>query len=397
MPDPTPTLVTDPGEVGEIAARLAAASWFTFDLEFLSEGRYIPELCVVQVAWPGDDPGDALLDATAVALDPVFAVLADPAIESIAHAGRQDLALLANRYEVEVANFWDTQLAAAFAGIGEQVGYARLVHDLCDVSLDKGPQYTDWSKRPLSDRQLRYAAADVIHLRELWPILRERLAERGRLPWVAEESTTLAAEVSRRRQPEEMYRNVGGWGQLRGASLGALIELAAWREREAVETNKPPSWILADNAMVELCRRKVKSEGAMRKVKGVGQGTVRRHGAAILEAIGRGVEREVGGAGRRRANGLDTSEQALSAIIYALIQSRCANETLPPKLVGSRADVEELVAARRDDDIDSGIVRGWRRELVGGDALAVLRGDAVIAVDREAVVVRHVGPRDSHH
>ena len=386
MAEPTPTLISDAGEVAEVAARLAAVPWFAFDLEFLSEGRYIPELCVVQVAWPEPEPGDALLDATAVGLESIFAVLADPAIESVAHAGRQDLALLANRHKVDVANFWDSQLAAAFAGIGEQVGYARLVRELLDVGLDKGPQYTDWSKRPLSDRQLRYAAADVIHLRALWPILRDRLAGRGRLSWVGEESAELAAEVSRPREPEAMYRNVGGWGQLRGASLGALIELAAWRERLAVETNKPPSWILPDNAMVELCRRKVKSEGAMRKVRGVGAGTVRRNGVAILEAIATGLEREVDAGGRRRGSGLNPGEQALSAMIYALIQSRCANETLPPKLVGSRSEVERLVAARQADEIESPLLSGWRRELVGGDALALLRGEASISVDGDRVI-----------
>lgn len=388
MADSTPTLVTDPGEVGEVAARLAGSSWFTFDLEFISEGRYIPELCVVQVAWPEPEPGIALVDATAVALDPVFEVLADPAIESVAHAGRQDLALLANRYDVKVANFWDTQLAAAFVGIGEQVGYARLVRELLDVSIDKGPQYTDWSKRPLSKRQLRYAADDVIHLRELWPALREQLSSRGRLAWVAEESAALAADVSTRREPEAMYRNVGGWGQLRGASLGALIELAAWREREAVSTNKPPSWILADGAMVELCRRKVKGESAMRKVKGVGAGTVRRYGAAILSAIAEGTKRDVGGAGKRRSRGLSAGEQALSAVIYALIQSRCASETLPPKLIASRSEVEDLVAARHDEDLDSPVLRGWRREMIGGEALAVLRGEASMAVEGDSLVVK---------
>lgn len=390
MAEPNPRLVADRQEVEAVAARLAASPWFAFDLEFLSEGRYIPELCVVQVAWPEPDPGVALLDAAAVGpevLEPVFAALASPEIASVAHAGRQDLALLATRYDVLVGNFWDTQLAAAFAGIGEQVGYARLVRDLCSVDLDKGPQFTDWSRRPLTARQLRYAADDVIHLRALWPVLRDRLAGRGRLEWVAEESTALAAEVSTRRAPEEMYRNVGGWGQLRGASVGALIELAAWREREALATNKPPSWIVGDRAMLELCKRKVRGESAMRRVKGVGQGTVRSYGPAILAAIAAGLERGEDSAGRRGSS-LDPGEQALSSLIYALIQSRCALETLPPKMVAPRAEVDALVAGRDRDEPDVALLRGWRRELVGRDALALLRGEATLAIDGEAVVIR---------
>ena len=389
MGEPTPTLVTDPAEVEAVAARLAAVPWFAFDLEFLSEGRYIPELCVVQVAWPEPDPGVALLDATAVDLAPVFAALASPEVASVAHAGRQDLALLKTRYDVEVRNFWDSQLAAAFAGIGEQVGYARLVRDFCNVEIDKGPQFTDWSKRPLSPRQLHYAADDVIHLRALWPVLRDRLAGRGRLEWVSEESLSLAAEVSTRRAPEEMYLNVGGWGQLRGAALGALIELAAWREREALATNKPPSWILGDRPMVELAKRKVRGESAMRRIKGIGQGTVRRYGEAILDAIARGAARELDSVAAHRGASLDAGEHAVSAMIYALIQSRCASETLPPKMVASRSEVEELVAERDRDDLDIPLLRGWRRQLAGGDALAILRGEATIAVDGDQLVVAH--------
>lgn len=388
MAEPTPALVVDPDEVQAVAARLAEAPWFAFDLEFLSEGRYIPELCVVQVAWPEPEPGVALLDATAVDLHPVLAALASPEIPSVAHAGRQDLALLATRYDVVVGNFWDTQLAAAFLGIGEQVGYARLVRDLCSVDLDKGPQFTDWSKRPLSARQLRYAADDVIHLRALWPVLRDRLAGRGRLDWVAEESAALAAEVSVRRSPDEMFKTIGGWGQLRGAALGALIELAAWREREALATNKPPSWILGDRPMVELCKRKVRGESAMRRIKGIGQGTVRRYADAILEVIARGAERDVDAA-RPRGSSLDAGEHALSAMIYALIQSRCALETLPPKMVASRSEVEALVAGRERDDLDLEVLRGWRRQLVGADALAILRGQATLAVDGERLVITH--------
>lgn len=382
-----PALIVDPGEVADVAAALARAGWFALDLEFLSEGRYIPELCVVQVAWPEPEPGLALLDAQAVDLRAIFEVVADPEIEVVAHAGRQDLALLATRYSVVAGGFWDAQLAAAFAGIGEQVGYARLIKELCGVQIDKGPQFTDWSKRPLSERQLRYAAADVRYLRQAWPVLRSRLGERGRLDWVAEESAALVAEVSTRRPPEEMYRGVGGWGQLRGAALGALVELAAWREREALATNKPPSWILGDAAMVALCRKRATTDSAMRRVKGVGAGTVRRYGEAIAEAIERGLERKV--EPRRRAHSeLDGHRLALAQLIHALIQSRCAGETLPPKLVGGRSDAEDLVAGYFAGDPEvSSLARGWRRELIGADALALLAGEARLVVEGDRVEI----------
>lgn len=387
--DDAPTLIAGPGEIAAVADALRGAGWFALDLEFVSEGRYIPELCVVQVAWPGPEPGVALIDAIDAPLEPIFEVIASPDIEVVAHAGRQDLALLATRFQVIAANFWDTQLAAAFAGIGEQVGYARLIKDLCDAQIDKGPQFTDWAARPLSERQLRYAADDVLFLRQVWPVLRDRLAARGRLAWVAEESAALVAEVTTRRPPEEMYRNLGGWGQLRGAALGALVELAEWREREALATNKPPSWILGDSAMLELARRRARGEGSMRRIKGVGPGTIKRYGGDIAAAIRRGAEREIDP--RRRPQGaLSTPRQALAQLICSLIQSRCAHETLPPKLVGGRGDAEALVASHFGEAEGEGaaLLRGWRRELVGADALALLRGEVALAVSGEIVETR---------
>lgn len=385
-----PTLIVDPEKVEDVARTLEGSGWFALDLEFLSEGRYIPELCVVQVAWPEPEPGLALIDAQEVDAAPIFAVIESPDTQVVAHAARQDLALLSTRFGVRARAFWDAQLAAAFAGIGEQVGYARLIKELCDVQVDKGPQFTNWSKRPLSPRQLRYAADDVRYLRQGWPVLRRRLEERGRLGWVAEESAALVAEVSTRRPPEAMYRSVGGWGQLRGGSLGALAELAAWREREALESNKPPSWILPDNALITLCRKKARNEAALKRVKGVGQGTVRRYGAEVIAAIERGLERD-DVAPRRRAHGdLSAERQALAHLVYALIQSRCAGETLPPKLVGSRADAEALVESVLGDggDEDVSLTQGWRRELVGAEAEALLTGEAVLEIAGGRVQIR---------
>ncbi len=386
------TLISKSDELAVIAEKLRQAGWFALDLEFASEGRYVPDLCVVQVAWPGPDAGEALIDAMVVDITPILEVIGDQKTQVVTHAGRQDLALLGDRFSVSVGRFWDTQVAAAFVGIGEQVGYGTLVEALLGTKVDKGPQFTDWTQRPLSRRQLSYAAADVIHLRELWPMLRDRLSERCRLEWVREASAALAQEVSSRVPPDEKYRSVSGGGSLRKRSLGALVELAAWRETEALASNKPPSWILPDSALVELCRKLARNEAALRKVRGVGGGTVRQYGTEILAAIERGANNEPPAVVHRNREN-ERRVQPLAALIFVLIGVRCATETLAVKWVGSKADCEELVkwqleggSIEVNEDELPRMMRGWRREFIGDEALRLLAGEVSVHLANGGIV-----------
>ncbi len=380
------TLISKSDELAEIAEKLRRAGWFALDLEFVSEGRYVPDLCVVQVAWPGADAGEALIDAMATDITPILEVIGDQKTQVVTHAGRQDLALLGDRFSVSAGRFWDTQVAAAFAGIGEQVGYGKLVEALLGTTVDKGPQFTDWAQRPLSPRQLRYAAADVIHLRELWPRLRDRLSERGRLEWVREASATLAQDVSSRVPPNEKYRSVSGAGGLRNRSAGALVELAAWRETEALASNKPPAWILSDSAVVELCRKLARNEAALRKVRGVGGGTIRQYGSEILSAIERGANHEPPAMVHRNRE-LGRRQQPLAALVFVLVGVRCAAETIAVKWVASKTDCEELVKwqleggaidAGLDEDTLPRMMCGWRREFIGDEAFRLLTGEVSV-------------------
>ena len=379
-------LISDSDQLAPIAARLVKAGWFALDLEFASEGRYVPDLCVVQVAWPGSEPGEALLDAMALDLTPIFEVVANSETEVVTHAGRQDLALLGHRYNIIAERFWDTQVAAGFAGIGEQVGYGKLVEELLGTSVDKGPQFTDWTARPLSARQLRYAEADVTHLRELWPILKERLSASGRIDWVAHESDVLARAVAVRAKPEDKYLSVSGGGGLRKKSAAALVELAAWREREALSSNKPPSWILPDNAVVDLCRRLAQNEAALKKSRGVGGGTLRRYGTDIVDAIKRGAGNPP--PTTSRPSQLDRKLQPLAALVSVLVGVRCAKETLSVKMVGNKTDCEELVAwhaAGSQTDARPRMMRDWRREYIGDEAVALLDGRAAVRITENGI------------
>jgi ribonuclease D len=381
----TTALVGEAAGVAALADAIRAAGTFAIDLEFVSEDRYIPELALVQVAW-GDPaaPEVAAVDPLEVDPGPLFQLVADPDVEAVAHAARQDLGLLTTTFAVTARRFVDTQIASSFAGLPDQIGYARMVQHLFGVALDKGPQHTDWRRRPLSERQVRYALDDVRHLLAAWQVLRARLEERGRLAWAVEESMRLAESVVQRRPPEEAYRHVGGWLGLKGPALAALRELAAWREREALASNTPPSWIVPDPGLIELARRAPRQMEEIGRVRGMSGAAVRRYGSAILAAVAASIGHPVV---VEAARPLPAAAQAQAAMVVAIVQARCGEADVPVRLVGGRAEAEALVAWC--EAVRAGpaagptpvLLEGWRGEVAGRHALAWLRGETALAAD----------------
>lgn len=374
----------------DLAARIAGAGRFAFDVEFVSEARFIPELSLVQVAWGHDEaPEIALVDCVAADPAPLLELIASDAIESVAHSARQDLGLLAARFGITARGFWDTQIAAAFAGIAEQIGYGKLVQELAGVTLDKGAQFTAWLERPLSPKQLRYAADDVRYLPRVWSLLRDRLTGLGRLDWVGEESARLAAGAMPYGPPGEAYRAIKGRGALKGRALARLRALAAWRQEQALDENKPLSWVLPDRAMVELSRRGARAPRDLLSAQGVGGGIVRRYGDAILGCLAR-AEHDQPPPAEPAGTPLEPRAQARAAVVHALIQALCADAGIAARFVGTRADAEALVTWHQANpgadaaEIDLPLLSGWRRELAGAPALAWLRGGAAVACSAES-------------
>ena len=377
-------VLTDDGAVRELGAELRGAGAFVIDLEFVSESRYVPEICLVQVAW--GDPGApelAAVDPLAADPLPVLELVADPEVETVFHAAQGDLALIARRFGLAGGNVYDTQIAAAFLGLGDQIGYGGLVASLLGVELDKGAQFTDWCRRPLSDEQLRYAFDDVRHLATLWPILRRRLDEAGRLAWVEEETERLAATAATRTPPEEMYRRVKGWGGLRGKALGALQGLAAWREETALAENRPPSWILQDRSLLEIARRAPAHERELAAIRGVKDGTVHRHGREILRAVRDGARSRAEAGPRERP--LPDKARGWSVLLAGLVSARAKESGVAPRFLATRDEIEALVRwwleGERSREPDLPVLAGWRRELAGGALLAWLSGETTIAID----------------
>ena len=374
-------------DLDAVASLARAAGRIGIDTEFVGEGRYRALLCLVQIAV--DDPAapegirieviDALhaYDAT-----PLAALLADPSIEIVLHAARQDVGILKREWQTEITNLFDTQIAAGFAGLGAQTGYGNLLHAVLGLRLNKSESFTRWDVRPLTDQQLSYAREDVAHLLQLTDQLQVRLRESGRLEWAREECRALQ-QATDRRDPELAYLRLPRVARLSSRDLAVACELAAWRERTAEEEDKPLGTILQDPALVEIAKRKPSDPAALEQIRGVQQRTMRRHRQEIIDAIRRGIEAEpikLESAERDRS---DARDAPLVSLAEALARSRAIDAGLAYELVATRADVQAVVAASRRGSTEPDVrtLRGWRRELVGTELLDLLAGRRSLDVD----------------
>jgi len=373
--------------VGQIAALARAGERIAVDTEFMGEGRYRTLLCLIQVAAPqvsGEDrievldPLDEEFDGRELA-----EVLADPTIEVVVHAGRQDVALLRRYLQTEVHNVFDTQLAAGFAGLPAQASYESLLSDVLQVRVAKTASFTRWDKRPLSAEQLSYAREDVLHLLELADRLEQRLNERGRLEWARQECAVLE-RASDERDLEAIYARLPRVRSLRGESQGIARELVEWRERTAARQDRPVQSVLADAALVEIAKRRPRTAHDLEQIRGVNQHNMRRRGDDVLAAVERGRTRTVAAFDdERRTSAPDPSDAPLIALCEALARARSREAGLAYELVAARADLQAIVDAWRHDRPEPEVrtLTGWRRELVGAELLELLEGRLTLSVD----------------
>ena len=308
-------------------------------------------------------------------------MLADPAVEIIVHAGRQDVAILRREWRTEFANVFDTQIAAGFAGFSAQAGYNGLLHDVLKVRLPKTASFTRWDARPLTDEQLRYARGDVEHLLALRDEIATRLETRGRLEWALEECRAIA-EATDERDPGEVWRRLPRVNGLDARDRAVARELAAWRERTAAEEDRPVGSVLRDPTVVELAKRQPSGRRELAQIRGVNPDVVRRRGAAVLEAIARGKEAEpvhLDDGDRLQTESVDGPVIALAE---SLVRSRAQEAGLAYELIAARADLAPIVVAARRGapEPDVRTLQGWRRELVGAELLELLAGGRTLSV-----------------
>ncbi|HEX4262354.1 MAG TPA: ribonuclease D [Acetobacteraceae bacterium] len=381
-PYPSPALVETSDALAALCGRLRGEPFVTIDTEFMRERTYFPELCVVQL---GGADEVAVIDAEAPGIDlaPLGALLADPAVLKVFHAARQDNEIFLYRFGQVPQPLFDTQVAAMVAGFGDQVGYDALVAALTGGQIDKAHRFSDWAARPLSAAQVAYAAADVTHLRGVYERLRTRLERDGRLDWVAEEMAALADPATYRPDPETM------WERLRPRTanrrmLGVLRAIAAWREREAQRVDIPRQRVLRDEALLEIAATAPRDAEALSRARGVTRGFAEgRSGAGLLEAVAAALAMPEAALPEvpRGRDGAKPSP-ALVALLKVLLAAKGERHHVAPKLLASADELERLAG---EDAPDLPVLRGWRREVFGEDALALKAGRMALAVDGRRV------------
>jgi ribonuclease D len=381
-----------PAEAAELARRAREAGRLGIDTEFMGEGRYRPELCLVQISLPTDDPevGEVtLLDPLAdEPFDPapLAELLADPDIEIVLHAGRQDVALLRRLWHTEIHNVFDTQVAAGFAGMRAQLSYEGLLREVIGVRLRKTASFTRWDRRPLSPEQLEYAREDVLHLLALASALQDRLRGLGRLEWAREECAYLE-HINDDRDVDTIFGRLPRVNSLDPGQRAVARELVEWRESLAERGNRPVSSVLQDATLVEVAKRRPQSTERLSQIRGLHESTLRRRGRDLLEAVARGRERPGIPVEGDRPTQPDPADAPLIALAEALVRARAAKAELAYELLATRADLQRIVTAVRTTDGDGTAVdadvrtlQGWRREVVGSELLDLLAGQRSLRV-----------------
>lgn len=360
--------------------------YITVDTEFIRDKTYWPQLCLIQIGGVG---GDAAIDTLADDLDlsPLFELMDDQSLIKVFHAGRQDLEIFLKIMGRIPAPIFDTQVAAMVCGFGDQVGYETLVQKICSQELDKSSRFTDWARRPLTDRQLQYALGDVIYLKTIYEKLNAQLQKTGREHWLEEEMRVLTSEGTYRVEPDEAWRRL----KTRGAKprfLGILKEVAAWREREAQSQNVPRNRIVKDDTLLDIAANAPTSTKDLSRMRGVPHGFADgRYGAAVIEAVLRAKEipdRELPRLPKKEW--LPPGIGPLTDLLKVLLKRECEIHGVATRLVANADDLERIAA---DDNADVPALKGWRREIFGSAAIDLKHGRiALTAGNTDVRIVR---------
>ncbi len=377
--------ITTTDELSEFCTRAAEFPYVTVDTEFLRERTYYSKLCLIQLAFAGGDKDDAVLVdplADGLSLAPLYDLFRDHGVVKVFHAARQDLEIFYVDEGLIPEPLFDTQVAAMVCGFGEQAGYETLVRKIAKANLDKSSRFTDWSRRPLSEAQKTYALADVTHLRGIYEFLKAELDRSGRSKWVAEEMAVLMDPATYRVDPAEAWMRV----KTRTNSarfLGLVRELARFREGYAQSRDIPRNRVFKDDALVELASTKPGSMQDLSRsrllLREARKGEVAE---GILAAIRAGLEMDADDLPRpdRSRDRLQVNP-ALADLLRVLLKAKADQEGVAQKLIATAAELDAIAAGQRDVKA----FKGWRREVFGGDALALCNGEVALAVKGENV------------
>jgi ribonuclease D len=378
-------IVDTTGNLRSLVVDLSDAKYLALDTEFMRDQTYWPKLCLVQVAAPGVE---AIIDPLAEGIDltPFYDMLRKPGVVKVLHASRQDIEIFHHQGGVIPDPLFDTQIAAMVAGFGDAASYETLCRKIAHVEIDKSSRFTDWSRRPLSQKQLDYAIGDVTHLRTIYEYLRKNLEKTNRSSWVQEEISALQDPNLYAMDPES------AWKRLKPRTtnkrfLAMVAALAAWREREAQARDIPRGRVLKDEALMEIAAHPPQDANGIDSIRAVPKGfSGSKLGRTLMDAIfhGRGAQPPEPIEHDRPRRRKEPSQAAVD-LLKTLLRLRAEAYNVAPRLIANADDIERL-AAEEDEGVPA--LHGWRAEVFGNDAKALRKGDLAIALEGgEAVVV----------
>ncbi|MCH9809318.1 MAG: ribonuclease D [Alphaproteobacteria bacterium] len=381
------TPITTTPDLENLCRELSTADFLTVDTEFMREHTYWPNLCLIQIAGPDTS---AIIDPMAPSLDlkPFWDLMAASDKVKVFHAARQDLEIFHIEGGLIPTPVFDTQVAAMVCGFGDQISYVNLVKSITGAQLDKSSRFTDWSKRPLTSKQLDYAIGDVTHLRDVYRHLKAELEKSGRAPWLDEEMATLTAPETYIQTPETAWQRLKSKVRNRKA-MAVLMSLAAWRERSAQKQNVPRQRIIRDDALYDIANNAPRSTADLGSLRSVPDGFARSaKGKEIVAAVAQGQQRDMADVPQlRQGQPLSAEATATLELLKVLLKSAAARHGVAPRMI---ADASDLDALARHSQPDVPALKGWRKELFGADALSLKRGEIALTLKDGDVVVMPV-------
>ena len=375
------TLITTTNSLSELCNKLKESEYVTVDTEFIREKTYWPDLCLIQIA---DNKNAAVVDVLSpnINIEPLLNIMHDPKILKVFHAARQDLEIffkLTNRLPQPL---FDTQIAAMVCGFGDSVGYDTLVNKITGKIIDKSSRFTDWSLRPLTQKQINYALGDVTHLRLVYENLNQHLLEGDRSEWLREEVEKLNDTSIYQTSPPDAWKRIKS-RNTNPRFLGVLKELASWREKEAQKKNIPRNHVIKDEALVEIAHSTPKSLKNLTRIRGLGQRTAEGYvGQSLLKAVevGENIPSNQCPQVPRRPS-IPKNIGPITDYLKVLLKMKCDEHGIAQKLIANSADIEKLAAFGSKAGVAA--ISGWRKNLFGEDAINLIEGRSTIIIEEQ--------------
>ena len=375
-------LITTTSELAAVCERMARHPFITIDTEFLRETTYYPLLCVAQLA-SADEA--VVVDSLAPGIDlkPLFDLMGNERVLKVFHAARQDIEIVWHRAGIVPHPVFDTQVAAMVLGYGDSISYDQLVQRITGDNLDKSNRFTDWSRRPLAPAQISYALSDVTHLRDVYLALAADLNQRGRATWMEDEMEILTSPETYRAEPERAWMRLKTRVR-KPKELAVLIEVAAWREREAQTRDVPRGRVLKDDSIGDIAIQAPTTIERLAALRSLPKGFERsKWGEGILEAVKRGLERDPKSLPLIERTKVSQNGAATVELLKVLLRMTSERHGVAAKVIATVDDLDQISA---DDEADVPALKGWRRELFGDKALALKHGKLSLAIERGRVV-----------